>query len=767
MPDYRDRLEQLCHKFAPASYEIYSVSMFLQSRKVARETSGIKGNILPSLDTVVGNNQELVVYRAWTHLFRESIANRQLILVDDLISWLNEYHMKYPPCGYEGVIEQVRLYIVFRAANQAKILQNHAQDLLVEIIGRLPLGSVLPYMQSTVGIDDLSDIICSVMSDDLQSVYSEEDECFEGEESGTEKDIVSACAGSKEIAEAMRRFAEDEEYVSFGQFEKKVLNHALKSRDTRSCAYMSFMMYLDELEENYRSVVSFESRFLAAGKLFVRFFRPLPPSTPVANQLLDCIGRLIARSHESGAYSPSIYEVLENMIIEMRLVLDISKASALALNRDPFSKNESFNHRRTSKITNPDIHSERIQLGKDKKILEGHTRAYNRHDFHSVPNTTLIAQVHDVWLQIDRYPDHQSFINPTEVNDHEMTSIRSGVFRIYKNHMSWVLLEDEAEDVEHVDRIASNASKGEMSSLHIDTSIYTVEEKSDSYNINSLAQDMSHTLAGGQEEAMKGRLFNPIKNSMDRSHKEVEDSLFNISLSTVRRYSYGNLDDTHTFLVLFTPDSVIKLFPFFKTEVREINKLLGDILGFKMESSNDETMYRVEHETIEEYRLKVVDEAVAANRMDWIVHTESLVVLLKAITKEGTPIRIADMERVYHSCRRNKMVIIESIKILKEIVEKAKTEEVLLKVLTLVDRLLDGDILTGDDKAVNSILDWLHYVESILDPFSSSNSLKMLLRVCKRAEGLQSQTVAPYVESFYDQSVFMLRDVFAHFKSRF
>jgi len=83
-----------------------------------------------------------------------------------------------------------------------------------------------------------------------------------------------------------------------------------------------------------------------------------------------------------------------------------------------------------------------------------------------------------------------------------------------------------------------------------------------------------------------------------------------------------------------------------------------------------------------------------------------------------------------------------------------------MKILTIVDRFLDGDILNGDDAILSDTLQWLHAIETTLDPYSNATPLKLLLRVCHRAESLQSQTIVPLVEIFYDDSIFDMRSTF-------
>jgi len=141
--------------------------------------------------------------------------------------------------------------------------------------------------------------------------------------------------------------------------------------------------------------------------------------------------------------------------------------------------------------------------------------------------------------------------------------------------------------------------------------------------------------------------------------------------------------------------------------------------------------------------------------------------VLKDLTKDDSPLKMVEMERVYHSCRNNKAVIHESIWILKELWQQAKTQDKMMKILAIVDRFLDGDILNGDDAILAETLEWLHQIETTLDPYSKATPLKLLLKVCQRAESLQSQTIVPFIEIFYDDSVFDHSHEYEHYLKSF
>jgi len=242
------------------------------------------------------------------------------------------------------------------------------------------------------------------------------------------------------------------------------------------------------------------------------------------------------------------------------------------------------------------------------------------------------------------------------------------------------------------------------------------------------------------------------------NHLEIKDSLFTIPVSQIRRYTWGNLDAANTYIAVYTHE-VVKLFPFGKSELQELLKTLYDLTGLKPTTIGA----HVEHgakQMLEDVRLRILDENILGAKSRWIKHTEELLRVLKDLTKDDAPINMVEMEWLYHSCRNNKAVIQESLTILKELWISSKTQDTMMKILTIVNRFLDGDILKGDDEILSDLLLWLHSIETALDPYMNATPLKLLLKVCHRAETLQTQSVVPLVEALYDETFFDLRHDF-------
>ena len=101
----------------------------------------------------------------------------------------------------------------------------------------------------------------------------------------------------------------------------------------------------------------------------------------------------------------------------------------------------------------------------------------------------------------------------------------------------------------------------------------------------------------------------------------------------------------------------------------------------------------------------------------WIDNPTSLSTILSALTVEHAPQKILDMERVYHSCRLEKEVTKETLMILKKIWYNSLSEAVKMKVLSVLDRLLDPMVMRPGESSFEQTYVWLAHLEETLNPY--------------------------------------------------
>jgi hypothetical protein len=96
----------------------------------------------------------------------------------------------------------------------------------------------------------------------------------------------------------------------------------------------------------------------------------------------------------------------------------------------------------------------------------------------------------------------------------------------------------------------------------------------------------------------------------------------------------------------------------------------------------------------------------------------------------------------------------------------AQSEQVRLKILGVVDRLLDRTIMRDGDGNFGAMLKWLVLVEESLDPYRSAEVLKLVLNLIKRAEDIKMQPLTPLTETQFSVT-FDSWDQFKRYKSHY
>jgi hypothetical protein len=105
-----------------------------------------------------------------------------------------------------------------------------------------------------------------------------------------------------------------------------------------------------------------------------------------------------------------------------------------------------------------------------------------------------------------------------------------------------------------------------------------------------------------------------------------------------------------------------------------------------------------------------------------ISNSDALVRVLRRLTMEHVQATLYDMELVYHSCRNESAVTRECIRSLRRQWQNAPSEAVWLKILSVLDRIIDPVILqcggSGSGKVpCDFLIKWLEDIEEKISPF--------------------------------------------------
>ncbi|KAI9222649.1 hypothetical protein BC828DRAFT_16320 [Blastocladiella britannica] len=109
--------------------------------------------------------------------------------------------------------------------------------------------------------------------------------------------------------------------------------------------------------------------------------------------------------------------------------------------------------------------------------------------------------------------------------------------------------------------------------------------------------------------------------------------------------------------------------------------------------------------------------AAASSRSPWIEHSAELIRVLRKLTEEREAQALYDIERLYHSCRIEFEVTKETIHHLRLIWHNSQSETVRLKVLAIVDRILDRAVMREGDSNFIMLYRWLRHLEETVSPY--------------------------------------------------
>lgn len=141
----------------------------------------------------------------------------------------------------------------------------------------------------------------------------------------------------------------------------------------------------------------------------------------------------------------------------------------------------------------------------------------------------------------------------------------------------------------------------------------------------------------------------------------------------------------------------------------------------------------------------------------WINHTKPLATIVEALTSSYSPPRLRDMELLYHSCRTNRSVFIEAVGMLRNRWLLSSDENSRLKILSVVERLLDGGVTHGNDDALHDVLTWLRQVEEDLNPARDVHEVRMLTSLRKLSDKLIHKRIRTFSQA--DAATIFARNV--------
>ena len=397
-------------------------------------------------------------------------------------------------------------------------------------------------------------------------------------------------------------------------------------------------------------------------------------------------------------------------------------------------------------------HEERHQKVKVDNVF------YNAEDYLGVAPNTVIAQIENVWLQVDpvldRYkagvgsegrPKKNGFLHEV------LTSTEAGVLQISKRRIIWCV------NIE--DKLSSSPKEKGMKNQNEDHN-KAPESTRELKRVGSYMRlQQKNTPKGkskGAEEKDMGvltLLFSAVAHftwGVMGHDEEGERNGFdgNQPASLIRRPSSTTSGTSSSdgrgveYYISVHADKVYTFYPFFDVEIDELVAAIEDLSGTQP-YTEDEYLKEIFTQKLEMMRTQILMELLRDKTVSWIAHTEDLQKVLDRLTNASGGQKIKDIELIFHSCRMNPSVTTEVIRYTMEIWEQLETtDEKRLRLMTVVSRILDRAVMQPTDPNIMVLERWLREVEERLDPHSSMQLVKFAIRLQEITAQLKQQPIS-------------------------
>ncbi|RKO87693.1 hypothetical protein BDK51DRAFT_42346 [Blyttiomyces helicus] len=219
------------------------------------------------------------------------------------------------------------------------------------------------------------------------------------------------------------------------------------------------------------------------------------------------------------------------------------------------------------------------------------------------------------------------------------------------------------------------------------------------------------------------------------------------------------------FVAVYTADEVFRFFPFNAREAVNVVRILNAVTGlgpFTEAADRDDGVpslfdlpppSSVRHSQVrklEASRRRALDR-LSEEKNPWIEESSELARTLEALTAEHAPQRIMDMERLFHSCRNEIEVTKETVLGLRvgspanrsKIWFTTQSTQVKLKVLSVMDRILDKSVMRQGDSTFTATIRWLKGLEDTVSPYKNPEALKLIISLVRRAKRIQVEPMTP------------------------
>ncbi|KAJ3087848.1 hypothetical protein HK100_008222 [Physocladia obscura] len=194
-------------------------------------------------------------------------------------------------------------------------------------------------------------------------------------------------------------------------------------------------------------------------------------------------------------------------------------------------------------------------------------------------------------------------------------------------------------------------------------------------------------------------------------------------------------------IVIHTLNEAFKFYPFYGEEVAQMLQALMAVTGMAPFRSY-EFVQSVLTKRVELTRRHALRQLLQEEN-PWIENSVDLNRIIDALTSDTKPQLIVDMERLFHSCKIESEVTKEATNLLRKAWYHTQSDSSRLKVLSVIDRILDRVIMRQEDTVFTTMFKWLKHLEETINPYRNAEMLKLVMYLVKRAKMIQIEPLAP------------------------
>eukprot|EP00164_Ancoracysta_twista_P013582 GFYU01021749.1.p1 GENE.GFYU01021749.1~~GFYU01021749.1.p1 ORF type:complete len:675 (+),score=186.11 GFYU01021749.1:388-2412(+) len=215
-----------------------------------------------------------------------------------------------------------------------------------------------------------------------------------------------------------------------------------------------------------------------------------------------------------------------------------------------------------------------------------------------------------------------------------------------------------------------------------------------------------------------------------------------LPLKFIKGYMTGVVKGSRTYFLAFHGSEVLRFYPFQEYEIAQLTAALSDFTG-EGPFVEDQCVSRIVNTRAEYLRGLAITE----KNNDWIRNTEELFEHLRILLESRQT--IGDLERLFHSCRLQPSMTKHAIAYLRKTWDAAKSEVVRLKILSVLERVLDPAVMHSEDPNLPMLSKWFQLIERNLDPFKSAQSLRVLIKLRAQLDAVRKVAIKAIYDSQY------------------